>query len=71
MVGMREIPNRKHSAAVVLRFEPAQLDMIDRAAAKSALNRTSWIRTTLLRVARDEAGEVTGAKGRDKRRPSP
>jgi hypothetical protein len=70
IVSMSETPNRKHSAAVVLRFEPEQLDMIDRAAAKSALNRTAWIRTTLLRIARDEAGEI-GGKGRGKRHPSP
>lgn len=49
--------SRKHSQSVLLRFEPDQLDMIDRAAKHAGLNRTSWLRLTVLRVAREELGE--------------
>jgi len=70
MQAMSEDPTRRHSAPVVLRFEPEQLDMIDRAAGKAALNRSAWIRSTLLRVAREELNEE-GGKGKGKRSPSP
>jgi hypothetical protein len=59
--------SRKHSQGVLLRFEPGQLDMIDRAAELAGLNRTSWLRLTVLRVAREELGE--GGKGKRKTRP--
>jgi uncharacterized protein (DUF1778 family) len=49
--------NRKHSQSVLLRFEPDQLQLIERAAELAGLNRTAWIRMTLLREAREEAGK--------------
>jgi len=58
--------SRKYSQGVLLRFEPEQLDMIDRAAEHTGLNRTAWLRATVLRAARDELGE--GGKGKGKRR---
>lgn len=70
MSPMSDDPHRRHSAPVVLRFEPEQLDMIDRAADGAALNRSAWMRSTLLRVAREELGEA-GGKGKGKRTPSP
>lgn len=54
--------SRKHSQGVLLRFEPDQLDMIDRAAEHAGLNRTSWLRATVLRVAREELGEGKGKR---------
>lgn len=62
---------RKHSQSVLLRFEPEQLELIDKAAELSALNRTGWIRSAVLRAARQEVGEES-AKGKSrKKRPSP
>jgi len=61
--------SRKHSQGVLLRFEPDQLEMIDRAAELAGLNRTSWLRAVAIREARQELG-ATGAKGKGKR-PSP
>ena len=49
-------PPREHSAALLLRFEPEQLDMIDQAAENSGLNRTSWIRLVVLREVKKELG---------------
>ena len=60
---------RKHSQSVLLRFEPDQLEMIDRAAEHSGLNRTSWLRAAVIRAAREEMGE-SGGQGRGKRSPS-
>lgn len=60
---------RKHTEAIVLRFEPEQLEMVDRAAELAGLNRTSWLRALAIRAARQELGEEGGAKGKAKRRP--
>lgn len=59
---------RKHTAAIVLRFEPEQLEMVDRAAELAGLSRTSWLRALAIRAARQEVGE-DGGKGKAKRRP--
>jgi len=45
---------RRHSAPVLMRFDPDQLRLIAEAADRAGLNRTAWIRTTLLRAARTE-----------------
>ena len=59
--------SRKHSQPVLLRFEPDQLELIDQAAERAGLNRTSWLRATSLRVARQElakqAGVIGGGRG--------
>ncbi len=65
-----ETPNRRHSASVLLRFDPEQLTLIDQAAENAGLNRTSWLRLVVLRTAKDELGKAPG-KGKGKRRPSP
>jgi transketolase len=49
--------SRKHSQGVLLRFEPDQLEMIDRAADLAGLNRTAWLRALAIREARREVGE--------------
>jgi uncharacterized protein (DUF1778 family) len=54
--------SRKHSQSVLLRFEPDQLEMIDKAAEHAGLNRTAWLRSSVLRAAREEVGE--GGKGK-------
>ena len=54
--------NRKHGHSVLLRFEADQLEMIDRAAEHAGLNRTAWLRSAVIRSAREELGE--GSKGR-------
>lgn len=54
--------SRKHSVPVLLRFEPEQLEMIDKAAEHAGLNRTAWLRSSVLRSAREELGE--GGKGK-------
>ena len=59
---------RKHSQSVLLRFEPDQLEMIDRAAEHAGLNRTSWLRAAVIRTAREELAEIEG-RGK-KRSPS-
>lgn len=62
---------RKHTEAVILRFEPEHLELVDRAAELSGLNRTAWLRALAIREARVElAMESAGAKGKSKR-PSP
>jgi uncharacterized protein (DUF1778 family) len=58
---------RKHTEAVVLRFEPDQLEMVDRAAELAGLNRTAWLRALAIRAARQELAE-SGAKAKAKRR---
>ena len=55
---------RKHSQSVLLRFEPDQLDMIDKAAEHAGLNRTAWLRASVLKTARTELGEGGKGKGR-------
>jgi len=65
-----EQANRKHSQGVLLRFEPGQLDLIDQAAEHSGLNRTGWMRHSLLRVAREEV-EAMGGKGKRRKTASP
>jgi uncharacterized protein (DUF1778 family) len=57
---------RKHTEAVVLRFEPEHLELVDRAAAQAGINRTSWLRALAIRVAREELGEE-GGKGKAKK----
>jgi len=58
---------RKHSQPVLLRFEPDQLDMIDRASERAGLNRSAWLRFAVLRAAREELGEgATTTKSRKK-----
>jgi hypothetical protein len=54
--------DRKHSQSILLRFEPEHLEMIDRAAEHAGLNRTSWLRASVLKAARTELGE--GGKGK-------
>lgn len=44
---------RTQTEPVLLRFEPAHLEMIDAAAEHLGLARASWIRSTLLQAARD------------------
>jgi uncharacterized protein (DUF1778 family) len=56
-------PPRKHSAALILRFEPEQLEMIDQVAEDAGLNRTSWLRLTALREAKRELGVGKKKKG--------
>jgi uncharacterized protein (DUF1778 family) len=51
---MAMAPHRRHSAPVLLRFDPDQLEMIDQAAENAGLNRTSWLRSTVLREAKKE-----------------
>jgi len=48
---------RRHSEPVLMRFEPDQLRLIAEAADHAGLNRTAWIRSTLLRAARRELGQ--------------
>lgn len=54
--------SRKHSQSILLRFEPEQVEMIDRAAEHAGLNRTAWLRSSVLRAAREELGEGGKAK---------
>jgi uncharacterized protein (DUF1778 family) len=44
---------RTQTEPVLLRFEPAHLEMIDHAAEHLGLARAAWIRSTLLQAARD------------------
>jgi uncharacterized protein (DUF1778 family) len=55
---------RKHTEAVILRFEPEHLELVDRAATQAGLNRTAWLRALAIRMAREELGE--GGKGKGK-----
>ncbi len=66
-IGLMADRPRKHTAAIVLRFEPEQLEMVDRAAELAGLSRTSWLRALAIRAARQEVGE-DGGKGKAKRR---
>jgi uncharacterized protein (DUF1778 family) len=59
---MKEV-RRKLSQGVLIRFEPAQLDLIDKAAARAGLNRTKWLRSTVVQAAKVELGEGAKAKG--------
>jgi uncharacterized protein (DUF1778 family) len=68
-IGRMADRSRKHTAAIVLRFEPEQLEMVDQAAEQAGLSRTSWLRALAIRAARQELGEE-GGKGKGKRRPS-
>lgn len=61
---------RKHSQPVLLRFEPEQLELIDRAAELAALNRTAWLRSVALRVARQEVEEGGGKRRGRRKRPA-
>lgn len=61
---------RKHTGAVILRFEPEHLEMVDRAAELAGLNRTAWLRTLAIREARRELAEGGGVKGKSQRKRS-
>jgi uncharacterized protein (DUF1778 family) len=43
---------RTQTEPILLRFEPAHLELIDKAAGHVGLARASWIRSTLLQAAR-------------------
>lgn len=45
--------NRTQTEPVLLRFEPAHLEMIDRAAEHLGLSRAAWVRSTMLQAARE------------------
>lgn len=53
----REKPQRQHSEPVLVRFTPEHLRLVDAAAERAGLSRTGWIRSTLIRTARDELKE--------------
>lgn len=48
---------RQHSEQVLVRFTPEHLRLVDAAAERAGLSRTGWIRSTLIRVARDELSQ--------------
>lgn len=52
-----EKTERQHSEPVLVRFAPAHLKVVDAAAERAGLSRTGWIRSTLIRVARDELSQ--------------
>ena len=45
---------RQHSEPVLVRFTPEHLRLVDAAAERAGLSRTGWVRSTLIRVAREE-----------------
>lgn len=50
-------PQRQHSEPVLVRFTPEHLRLVDAAAERAGLSRTGWIRSTLIRVAREELAQ--------------
>lgn len=50
-------PKRQHTEPVLVRFTPEQLEVVDAACKRAGLSRTGWIRSTLIRVARDELSQ--------------
>lgn len=50
-------PDRKHTAALNMRLQPDQLDLFHRAADRSGLSVSGWVRERLLRAAQEELGE--------------
>lgn len=50
---------RTQTEPVLLRFEPSHLEIIDHAAEHLGLARASWIRSTLLRAAREVLKEAS------------
>lgn len=50
-------PQRQHSEPVLVRFTPDHLRLVDAAAERAGLSRTGWIRSTLIRVAREELAQ--------------
>ena len=49
--------SRKYSEQALIRFTAEQLRLVDAAADRAGLSRTGWIRSTLIRVARDELSQ--------------
>jgi Protein of unknown function (DUF1778) len=66
-IGLMADRPRKHTEAIVLRFEPEQLELVDQAAELAGLSRTSWLRALAIRAARQELAE-SGDKAKAKRR---
>lgn len=56
--------SRQHTAALNMRLKPDQLDLFRRAADHAGLSVSGWVRERLLRAARAELGEASGAYGR-------
>ena len=52
MSRVRQREGRTQTEAILMRFEPAHLDLITRAADYLALPRASWMRSALLQAAR-------------------
>jgi len=52
-----KVSKRQHSEQVLVRFTPEHLRLVDAAAERAGLSRTGWIRSTLIRVARDELSQ--------------
>lgn len=54
--------SRQHTDSVLLRFKPEQMELVNRAAeqveSRTGLNRTAWLRSVVLSIARRELGEV-------------
>lgn len=50
-------PTRQHSEPVLVRFTPEHLRLVDAAAERAGLSRTGWIRSTLIREAREELSQ--------------
>ncbi len=51
--------HRTQSEPVLLRFEPAHLEIIDRAAEHLGLSRAAWVRSTMLQAARGVLKEAS------------
>ena len=61
MNGIAKTPqNRTQTEPVLLRFEPAHLEMIDRAAEHLGLSRAAWVRSTMLQAAREVLKQAEG-----------
>lgn len=52
-----ERETRRHSSSVLVRLTEEQLELVDRAAEATGLNRTGWVRMTLLQAAKQQLGE--------------
>ena len=53
-------PNRTQTEPVLLRLDPAHLEMINTAAEHLGLARAAWIRSTLLQAAREVLKQAGG-----------
>ena len=51
---------RNQTEPVLLRFEPAHLEIIDRAAEHLGLSRAAWVRSTMLQAAREVLKQAGG-----------